>query len=226
MSLSAELRNRIYEFAVRPENDGDGGIDGCRAIFVSVNCVDAMHEREVSCGDYRCTEWMKQPAITKLSRQIRAESLSVYYGSNVFVIECKAEQYEPYEDRLKRKESKESTAKRLSWDFEYKGAERWLASLRHENTASLVKRLEVCYDPEICEFSHGSAPGNEDLLKDLNRTAHDLPSTTGLAVIMKDEDRHRQGYWVPTNSYEPEKDLSLPNAEGDSMAHRSFFYCY
>ena len=37
MSLPPELRNRVYELALRPQNNGDGGIEGCRAIYVGLN---------------------------------------------------------------------------------------------------------------------------------------------------------------------------------------------
>ena len=31
-------------------------------------------------------DWAKQPALTRVSRQVRAETLPMYYGSNAFVV--------------------------------------------------------------------------------------------------------------------------------------------
>lgn len=36
LSSSAELRNRVYEFAVLPAENGDGGVKGSRAIYIGL----------------------------------------------------------------------------------------------------------------------------------------------------------------------------------------------
>lgn len=60
LGLSAELRNRIYDYAVVHKN----------ALLVSIN----------SRADLR----PKVPLITHVSRRLRAEALPIYYGQNIF----------------------------------------------------------------------------------------------------------------------------------------------
>lgn len=86
MSLSPELRNYIYELTAMPANAGDGGVNGELAICVQRGMVEV---DEVGSKRYMLhgfdTDWMKQPAITRVSRQVRAEALPMYYGANTFV---------------------------------------------------------------------------------------------------------------------------------------------
>ncbi|KAF7198520.1 hypothetical protein HII31_00259 [Pseudocercospora fuligena] len=63
LDLPPELRNRIYEYVVVEEN-----------ILIPSIC----HHRERT--------YAVQPAITKVNRQIRDESLSVFYGCNKFEV--------------------------------------------------------------------------------------------------------------------------------------------
>ncbi|KAK4548343.1 hypothetical protein LTR36_010213 [Oleoguttula mirabilis] len=69
--LSAELRNRIYGYAF-----ANGGREDA-LLVVSPFIDDAM-------------TLARQPAITKLSQQIRAESLAMFYDSNKFVAYIRA----------------------------------------------------------------------------------------------------------------------------------------
>lgn len=93
LSLSAELRNRIYELALTPEEEDEGGVEGSTAIYVGegmdregweqVKLFEGYHyESHYNFG--WPTPWVGQPALTKVSRQIRQETLPVYYGLNYF----------------------------------------------------------------------------------------------------------------------------------------------
>lgn len=90
-SLSAELRNRVYELALVPQKEGDGGIDNSTAICVGIRIgIDDTGPYFDKCE--RCfNEWGKQsavskePALLRTSRQVRQEALPVYYGVNKFV---------------------------------------------------------------------------------------------------------------------------------------------
>ncbi|KAK5120899.1 hypothetical protein LTR85_005966 [Meristemomyces frigidus] len=85
MSLSPELRNRIYELVVKPRKIGDGGVDGERAICVQDACIENYDDVGDDLDYGNLTAWRKQPAITKVSRQVRAETLPMYYGGNLLV---------------------------------------------------------------------------------------------------------------------------------------------
>ena len=71
LQLSAELRNRIYELAlVHPQTK----YVPCRCPWSEIG-IDST-EAPVC-----------QPPLTRLCRQIRNESLPVYYGNNVFIVD-------------------------------------------------------------------------------------------------------------------------------------------
>lgn len=86
MSLSAELRNHIYELVVTPDRAGEGGVDGELAICVQDVRFEMDDSMTTWADSYGWTgSWRKQPAITRVSRQVRDESLPIYYGVNNFV---------------------------------------------------------------------------------------------------------------------------------------------
>lgn len=78
MSLSAELRNRVYELVLLPQKPGDGGVPGKRGIAVLASGVRGPN------GDWERTAFAQQPAIAQVSKSIRAETLPMYYGLNDF----------------------------------------------------------------------------------------------------------------------------------------------
>ncbi|KAK5117197.1 hypothetical protein LTR85_008965 [Meristemomyces frigidus] len=97
MSLSAELRNRIYELALIPQAKGDGGIDWRTAIYADTHTgtdfdctIERNRKRGEDCShcwhDIRATSALsKPPALLRTSRQVRQEALPIYYGGNTFV---------------------------------------------------------------------------------------------------------------------------------------------
>ncbi|KAK4542319.1 hypothetical protein LTR36_006972 [Oleoguttula mirabilis] len=79
LALPAELRNRIYNYAVRP-SPGEGGVADEQAI-----CVQTAFERLYNIRYGSLTAWRAQPPITRVCRQIRAEALPMYCAANNFV---------------------------------------------------------------------------------------------------------------------------------------------
>ena len=77
LSLPTELRNQIYRLVVVVDEDNVGGVARDTAI-----CISPIPYRSHVCD---LTDWRYQPALTRVSRQVRAESLPVYYGENEFV---------------------------------------------------------------------------------------------------------------------------------------------
>lgn len=72
LQLSAELRNRIYELAlIHPQTR-----------YVPCRCPWS----EMTIGSIE-DPVCHQPPLTRLCRQIRNESLPVYYGNNVFIVD-------------------------------------------------------------------------------------------------------------------------------------------
>jgi len=140
MSLSPELRNRIYALALRPQHDGEGGIPGTRAIRLTAARGDEDPEDFEGRTFYTgappwqpplYTAWAQQPALTRISREVRRETLPVYYGANLFVIVVEGI------IELKR------TAPVQTWKTH--GAESWLHNVGASNIA-LLRNLEICLD--------------------------------------------------------------------------------
>ena len=96
LSLSAELRNAIYLLCLRPDEGGAGGVKDSRAIWVSKSSYphDSTGSRpclgplDAKCITLRLNQrsWITQPAFTPVSRQLRSETLPIYYGANRFVL--------------------------------------------------------------------------------------------------------------------------------------------
>ena len=87
------MRNRIYELSLTPEEDDEGGVEGSTAIYIGqgmdreeweeIKLFEGYHyERHYNFG--WPTPWVEQPALTKVSRQIRQETLPFYYAMNQF----------------------------------------------------------------------------------------------------------------------------------------------
>lgn len=86
LSLPPEQRNQIYELALVPQQKSQAGVDDSTAIYIGRPITG--HRLIGSFGDenerFQLTEWAKQPAITRVSRQLRMETLPMYYGLNEF----------------------------------------------------------------------------------------------------------------------------------------------
>ena len=93
-SLSAELRNRIYDLVLCPTEHGDGGEPRAlsTAIYIghpdedAVDDVGSDDEDDFTFFGIHRTVWATQPPITKVSRQVRLEALPIYYGTNRFLV--------------------------------------------------------------------------------------------------------------------------------------------
>lgn len=101
-TLSAELRNKIYELALTPTKEGEGGIKYRTAILIGPRYLPDTACEPCAKKDYDPVKgrygdkhyvwhtWAKQPALTKVSRKLRQETLPIYYGANEFVTYTKA----------------------------------------------------------------------------------------------------------------------------------------
>ena len=132
LSLPAELRTRIYELVTIPQSDRETNYEtgytfrkqpairiGCRNILGSAS----RHMQNTPAGR-NCRGWALQPSITRISRQVRTESLPVYYGANEFF-------FEPYD----RKENANTPV-----EFPY--VQRWLKAIGPENR-NLLKTVSI-----------------------------------------------------------------------------------
>ena len=87
MSLSAELRNRIYDLALHPQL-GEGGVPDTTAIFIGrqTHLPHDLSPSRTNQLDFHPTAWARQPSLLMVSKQIRAEGLEMFYGTNHFVV--------------------------------------------------------------------------------------------------------------------------------------------
>jgi len=94
LTHSPELRNRIYELLLMPQENGNGGIPGCKDIFIGIHdpcgescprCMEGDTCRKCNYAMAKSSPYRKPHAITRASRQVRQEALSLYYGANTFV---------------------------------------------------------------------------------------------------------------------------------------------
>ena len=130
MSLSPELRNRVYDLVMIPNKDGAGGVEHSRAICVQQAVVYVYDSDETDDDNERIygevvKRWRNQPAITRVSRQVRAETLPMYYGLNEFI----AYNWDPENEG--------------TWEFGgFFSAHRWLSRMGRAN-AALIKQFAV-----------------------------------------------------------------------------------
>lgn len=81
-TLPAELRNRIYELVLAAD-DGIELEDG--SFMIEIGDFLTGDEEEGLTLYLSTPFWCTQPPLTRVSRQMRAETLPVYYGCNTFV---------------------------------------------------------------------------------------------------------------------------------------------
>lgn len=74
LALPAELRNRIYELVLIKEV----------CIEVIIYCIDGCIIKELQ--SQHLANRVQQPPLTRTCRQLREESLSIFYTGNVFLI--------------------------------------------------------------------------------------------------------------------------------------------
>lgn len=79
-SLSAELRNQIYDLALKDHSD-----DGNGTVFIS-----RLSEGTYRDGSIYCTPgaFSTTPALLRSSKQIRSETESIYYNGSTFIVEA------------------------------------------------------------------------------------------------------------------------------------------
>ena len=163
------------------------------------------------CQQY-ATSWTKQPAITKLSREIRAETLPVYYGCNTFVINCSARRFSgPNQECI--------------YDFYLGGAEKWLRCIGPANSA-LVKHLDMCHNMLVADFFDSISVAPRAFERDLTDRLYSheitLPPIKHLALSDTGEQPY-QYHWVPVDFHTDINELILRPilpVSDDSMAYR------
>lgn len=155
MSLSPELRELVYDFAL-VSDETDVNCSDPRNIAPDDEYIHNIYGKpvicvqrcEVSVEDYPHTnhygwmsEWALQPALTRVSRQIRAEALPFYYKKNEFAA------FSTFED-----------------EDDLTGLYCFLSSIGKHN-ASLIRRLTILFpynnDQDVAGDDVRSALGGE-----------------------------------------------------------------
>lgn len=83
MSLPREVRNIIYRLALVPQVPGEAGVPNSSGIRID-NMVN-VNPKTGALWAWRHSaqaDWIRQPALTMVSRQIRQETIPLYYGMN------------------------------------------------------------------------------------------------------------------------------------------------
>lgn len=88
LSLSPELRNRIYELVLIPQDLDETGYERGHRTENRAAIRLGYHYNYSQGATASQNAWALQPALTKVCRLIRKETLSVYYGANEFVTEA------------------------------------------------------------------------------------------------------------------------------------------
>lgn len=160
MTLPPELRNRIYQLTLLPSKGDSGCVDNTTAIDLKTPN----------------STWTRQPALTKVSRQIRAESLPLYYGLNKFVV------------RISQTRSYRSTVKQCSFGKSLSSdcAAVWLSRIGKANI-DLIKDLEIRHIRAIGPVGIGSV--GETFTHDWNEFAKAIgyphvPSAKHMAIFL------------------------------------------
>ena len=137
LKLSAELRNRIYEI-VLTARVGDKNHSCEREGQITINPADNHYDPRVEfeVEDYEDEDDVNdvkrmptQPAITKTSRQIREETLPIYYGENTFIAYP--------QKKMKTVFGARTITKKACYSLG--GAEKWLQMIGPDNRALLKK---------------------------------------------------------------------------------------
>lgn len=221
MSLPPELRNRIYEDVLTPENDGEGGVPGTRAIAVGIPLMDTTkryaHE-EWPHSHLQTTCWARQPFLTLVSKTVRAETLPVYYGMNHFV-SC-SETVDPTGKQC------HTVYGRESFEYELSGTLQWLERIGTQNKV-LVKNLEIChaglpmsiryYLPEVRRLLDETFARIDRMA---NNFAANLPSFATHIMLETSRDR-----WMPFCLEDPGSSLrrrlrAMGHSKPGSLAYR------
>ena len=228
MSLSPELRNRIYALALRPQTDGEGGIPGTRAILLTTarrtGTTHYFQYSKVSSAPpppkpALLSPWAQQPALTQISKVIRSETLPVYYGANLFVIFVTCCNL---------------THRARAWATY--GAELWAHTVGASNVV-LLRNVEICFNEAVygnlrpCSrwYSFLEEIRQGPLSRLFNEQLQ--PKFMGLCYFnnangnVSDDE-----YWVPLHDIDcgdPSKGVNLSSfgpVEEDSMAFRRKLY--
>lgn len=132
MTLPSELRIHIYELILVADK-GEPGPNGTRLIQIGElkqDVLDRISEDENLEYSFRykaTTAWIEQPSLTRVSKQLRAETLPVYFGGNTFIINL---------DRF------ETSGRGMEMYYSFRNGEKWLRQMGPHNR-KLLKDLHV-----------------------------------------------------------------------------------
>lgn len=132
MTLPSELRNAIYEHLLVAE-EGEPGPNGTKLIQIGElkqDVLDRIDEDENLEDSFRykaTTAWIEQPSLTRVSKQLRAETLPIYFGVNTFIINL---------------DYFETRARGIEIYYSFKNGEKWLRQMGPHNR-KLLKDLHI-----------------------------------------------------------------------------------
>lgn len=165
MILPREIRDAIYELALMPQNS-EAGVFGGRTIVVS--------------RDESTAQWVRQPALTKVSKTIREETLPMFYGMNSFIIRVQNSPEIPPNQVFNRMSL--TLMRKTPGPFDFAGAQHWLQQIGTHNIR-LIKHLEIRLLTEVEIVKHHKPSYQRKLNEYLMNWGIVLPrSTTFLAV--------------------------------------------
>lgn len=206
MSLWLEIRLHIYDLALRPEKEGNGGVDGYRAIFLGTwKTPPVMAGLSARMYGYKVTSRVQQPALTKLNRQLRSETLEIYYGSNNFVLEVGGGELRKGVVERKdgvakrhRREERRIDLNKIAWQVRI-GPFEWLQRIGPTNLA-MMKNLDVIYDSLVGEQDTLCI---HELMEYLMLLHAPLPKTArylGVCILDLPKRPWKLRIWCPLNS--------------------------
>ena len=185
LSLPAELRNRIYEM-VLIKGRGEGAAAGDESIDVVWDGREGVWSQKI--GEQ---PWMRQPRLTAVCRQIRDETLPIYYGQNTFELDVHAFDSTKLLRKL-RVGSPAGSVVTTFFNFEaFQATISWLRVIGHRN-ARLIRRFEIKMSAE--RRSQPSAvlsslvPHTEVIEQGIRRLfeRHSLPSPPTMSIMTRE----------------------------------------
>lgn len=125
LSIPPEIRNRICMLVLvlggpLTPSDGEKGPEGIRMIEVADSEIMEWRGSDYTeYHNYGTEAWLKQPPLTRVCKQLREETLPIYYGANTFLMHVWENESEKIKGRTQKLYSQ--------------GTRPWLKSIGEEN---------------------------------------------------------------------------------------------
>lgn len=180
LSLSTELSNRIYQLALLKDDPNDDSKD-----VEAINIFEDCREPWDVFGFNNRVPFTQQPQLTRTTRQIRSEALSIYYGQAFKVSEGNYTFWGTLQDTRNRR----MPSTTLQYDSNLQEVGVWLCAIGEHNV-KLIKRLEIKIGRLACPITRHFASDLEKnitaisavLAADFKAVAARLPATTVLVI--------------------------------------------